>query len=177
MGAVQWTAENTGAAPYGRNQREARPSALPDLHALGADSRPFFWFVLCNCPLNVGMRRKRKVQNTLQRCQLAVVNSWAESQRLRFKDGVTSRNNFWTSKSPGAFYVFEQLHVPLSVSGQRNMKKLCCILPLLTVHDGNLPRVTYTSLNRSPNGCLVLLLFQKCRWIWKWVKYGTFRIR
>lgn len=108
VGAVQWTAENTGAAPYGRNQREARPSALPDLHALGADSRPFFWFVLCNCPLTVGMRRKRKVQNTLQRCQLAVVNSWAESQRLRFKDGVTSRNNIWTSKSPGAFYVFKQ---------------------------------------------------------------------
>lgn len=108
VGAVQWTAENTGAAPYGRNQREARPSALPDLHALGADSRPFFWFVLCNCPLAVGMRRKRKVQNTLQRCQSAVANSWAESQRLRFKDGVTSRNNFWTSKSPGAFYVFEQ---------------------------------------------------------------------
>lgn len=81
---------------------------MPDLHALGADSRPFFWFVLCNCPLAVGMRRKRKVQNTLQRCQSAVVNSWAESQRLRFKDGVTRRNNFWTSKRPGAFHVFEQ---------------------------------------------------------------------
>lgn len=81
---------------------------MPDLHALGADSRPFFWFVLCNCPLAVGMRRKRKVQNTLQRCQSAVVNSWAESQRLRFKDGITRRNNFWTSKRPAAFHVFKQ---------------------------------------------------------------------
>lgn len=28
VGAAQWTAEKTGAAPYGRNQREARPSAF-----------------------------------------------------------------------------------------------------------------------------------------------------
>lgn len=67
---------------------------MPDLHALGADSRPFFWCVLCNCPLTVGMQRKRKVQNTLQRCQSAVANSWAELQRLAFKDGITSRHNF-----------------------------------------------------------------------------------
>lgn len=176
MGAVQWTAENTGAAPYGRNQREARPSALPDLHALGADSRPFFWFVLCNCPLAVGMRRKRKVQNTLQRCQLAVVNSWAESQRLRFKDGITSRNNFWTSKSPNNMSLVcqwtEKYEKPLlypSTSHSTWWKSTSC--------DIHLAEMSPRWDKRSPNGCLVLVLFQKCRWIWKWVKYGTFRIR
>lgn len=71
VGAVQWTAENMGAAPCGRNQREVRPSAfssrLTSLH-LEQTAAPLLWFVLCNCPLTVGMQGKVKMQNTLQLC-------------------------------------------------------------------------------------------------------------
>lgn len=77
-GTVQWTAENTGAPPYGRNQKEARPSPLilPDLHALRVDILPFFWFVLCNCLLTFSMWRKNKTRSTSQYYQPAVKNSF-----------------------------------------------------------------------------------------------------